>query len=217
MNPEWREIDIHGCDSLEKIAFGPICACKNNRRIWRHNASTSRSLDVRSTVLTSQCYVRTDRPWRQLRNERSMIVLANLCVQCIKIIHSLLVMWFANDIHSWLRHSWKSLANHLTDDQKIFIHGNACIILYIHMTNVKASTWFTCAQNYRLTDWRQPSLIWRGKAASMSYRRVYDDVIKWKHFPRYWPFVRGIHLSPVTSPHKDQWRGVWCFLWSATE
>ena len=22
-----------------------------------------------------------------------------------------------------------------------------------------------------------------------------DDVIKWKHFPRYWPFVRGIHRS----------------------
>ena len=21
---------------------------------------------------------------------------------------------------------------------------------------------------------------------------VHDDVIKWKHFPRYWPFVRGI-------------------------
>ena len=35
----------------------------------------------------------------------------------------------------------------------------------------------------------------------------HDDVIKWKHFPRYWPFVRGIHRSPVNSPHKDQWRG----------
>ena len=23
--------------------------------------------------------------------------------------------------------------------------------------------------------------------------RGHDDVIKWKHFPRYWPFVRGIH------------------------
>ena len=23
----------------------------------------------------------------------------------------------------------------------------------------------------------------------------HDDVIKWKHFPRYWPFVRGIHWS----------------------
>ena len=22
---------------------------------------------------------------------------------------------------------------------------------------------------------------------------AHDDVIKWKHFPRYWPFVRGIH------------------------
>ena len=33
-----------------------------------------------------------------------------------------------------------------------------------------------------------------------------DDAIKWKHFPRYWPFVRGIHRSPVNSPHKGQWR-----------
>ena len=39
--------------------------------------------------------------------------------------------WFANDFHSWLRHSWKSLANHPTRDQKIIIHGNSCIILYI--------------------------------------------------------------------------------------
>ena len=31
--------------------------------------------------------------------------------------------------------------------------------------------------------------------------------IKWKHFPRYWPIVRAINRSPVTSPHKGQWRG----------
>ena len=36
--------------------------------------------------------------------------------------------------------------------------------------------------------------------------RTHDDVIKWKHFPRYWPFVRGIHRWPVNSPHKGQWR-----------
>ena len=35
----------------------------------------------------------------------------------------------------------------------------------------------------------------------------HDDVIKWKHYPRYCPFVRGIHRSPVNSPHKGQWRG----------
>ena len=36
---------------------------------------------------------------------------------------------------------------------------------------------------------------------------THDDVIKWKHFPHNWPFVRGIHRSPVNSPHKGQWRG----------
>ena len=40
---------------------------------------------------------------------------------------------------------------------------------------------------------------------------TYDDVIKWKHFPRYWPFVRGIHRSPMNSPHKGQWRGALMF------
>ena len=39
----------------------------------------------------------------------------------------------------------------------------------------------------------------------------HDDVIKWNHFPRYWPFVRGIHRSPVNSPHKRQWRGALMF------
>ena len=60
-------------------------------------------------------------------------------------------MRFANDFHSWLRHSWKLLANRLTRDPKIVIsspvkiigkshhewpkiviHGNSYIILYIN-------------------------------------------------------------------------------------
>ena len=43
------------------------------------------------------------------------------------------------------------------------------------------------------------------------YHGRHDDVIKWKHFPRYWPFVWGIHRSPVNSPHKGQWRGALMF------
>ena len=31
-------------------------------------------------------------------------------------------------------------------------------------------------------------------------------------WPRYWPFVRGIHQSPVNSPHKGQWRA-WINRW----
>ena len=43
------------------------------------------------------------------------------------------------------------------------------------------------------------------------YAKAYDDVIKWRHFPRYWPFVWGIHRWPVNSPHKCQWRGAFGF------
>ena len=39
----------------------------------------------------------------------------------------------------------------------------------------------------------------------------HDDVIKWKHFPCNWPFVRGIHRSPVNFQHKDQWRRAFRF------
>ena len=45
----------------------------------------------------------------------------------------------------------------------------------------------------------------------MSTFSKHDDVIKWQHFPRYWPFVRGIHRSPVNSPHKGQWHGALLF------
>ena len=48
-------------------------------------------------------------------------------------------------------------------------------------------------------------------SVSIVLSKYHDDVIKWKHFPRYWPFVRGIHRSPVTSPHRGQWRGALMF------
>ena len=46
--------------------------------------------------------------------------------------------------------------------------------------------------------------------------RYHDDVIKWKHFLRYWPFVRGIHRSPVNSPQNVQWRRTLMFslIWA---
>ena len=34
----------------------------------------------------------------------------------------------------------------------------------------------------------------------------HDDVMKWNHFPRYWPFVRGNHRAKASDA------GLWCFL-----
>ena len=55
----------------------------------------------------------------------------------------------------------------------------------------------------RTNTWWSRSLTYNGGN--------HDDVIKWKHFPRYWPFVRGIHRLTVNSPHKGQWRGALMF------
>ena len=75
-----------------------------------------------------------------------------------------------------------------------------------------------------LSQWSPSSLMYlcgtRGRCvndASISLQHIcgrwrngttayHDDVIKWKHFPRNWPFVREIHRSPVNFPHKGQWR-----------
>ena len=52
---------------------------------------------------------------------------------------------------------------------------------------------------------------WDPKKRPQVARSPHDDVIKWKHFPRNWPFVRKIHRSPVNFPHKGQWRGALMF------
>ena len=49
------------------------------------------------------------------------------------------------------------------------------------------------------------------------YKHKHDDVIKWKHFPRYWPFVRGIHRSRWIPRTKTSYAELWWFLWSAPE
>ena len=45
----------------------------------------------------------------------------------------------------------------------------------------------------------------------------HDDVIKWKHFPRNWPFVRGIDRSRWIPHTKASDAELWCFLLSASD
>ena len=56
------------------------------------------------------------------------------------------------------------------------------------------------------------ALIWPVFLQMTPFKMAHDDVIKWKHFPCYWPFVRGIHRWPVNPPHKGQWR--WALMFS---
>ena len=54
---------------------------------------------------------------------------------------------------------------------------------------------------------RTPIAVSDNDATCNLESNAHDDVIKWKHFLRYWPFVR----SPVNSPLKGQWRGALMF------
>ena len=62
----------------------------------------------------------------------------------------------------------------------------------------------------RIHNWYHLSTAAKGVCKYGTFCPKHDDVIKWKHFPRDWPFARGIH-PPVNSPHKGQWRGALMF------
>ena len=55
--------------------------------------------------------------------------------------------------------------------------------------------------------WHHTSIM----ACQITANWPHDDVNKWKHCPRYWPFARGIPRLPVNSPRKGQWRGALMF------
>ena len=86
----------------------------------------------------------------------------------------------------------------LNQNTKLLIHENAFEVVIREMVAI-------CPGKDELI-----ALHWPEKT---SFKMAHDDVIKWKHFPRYWPFVWGIHRSPVNSLHKGQWRGalMFCF------
>ena len=80
---------------------------------------------------------------------------------------------------------------------------------------VKVIAWFGTGENCHLNQ-RRPSTLthmasppkWVGYNILWKlYSMCHDDVIKWKHFPRYWPSVR----SPGNTPHKGLWRGAFMF------
>ena len=54
-----------------------------------------------------------------------------------------------------------------------------------------------------------------GKSNIISSWLTWTHYVWWRlqmeTFPRYWPFVQGIHRSPVNSPHKGRWRGAFMF------
>ena len=77
----------------------------------------------------------------------------------------------------------------------------------LHMLALKKCTWHF--QRYYFSFKATAYNLWVKYTLEMitkTHTDTHDDVIKWKHFPRYWPLVRGIHRSPELR-YKEQYCG----------
>ena len=122
--------------------------------------------------------------------------------------HRYPVIWINNHISGFIRvvatHPYPNCLTKLPLNVSMIMswHGNAFRITGPLWGESTVHWWITLTKGQWCVPLVFPSLIvWTS----------HDDVIKWKHFPRYWPFVRGIHRSPVNTPHKGRWRGVLMF------
>ena len=88
-----------------------------------------------------------------------------------------------------------------TGDSRLLPHENL-LSREINEINIEFRT-FNCL-HIKLTVWFRAHVV---NPTAVEAWVVHDDVNKW----RYWPFVRGIHRSPVNYPYKGQWRGALMF------
>ena len=99
-------------------------------------------------------------------------------------------------------------------------HTYGCIVISVRVRSVESMCYAIWNNLGQLLDpnfsWVTPTLAtgalrWLIIKHAQQGHVIHDDVIKWKHFPCYWPFVWGIHRSPVNSLHKGQWLGALMF------
>ena len=94
---------------------------------------------------------------------------------------------FANNFHEWRSHKWKSLANRLRSEPKIFIHGNKCFILFL--TCYFMSWTYYSTKNY-----------YRSLISPLSLWTVFSDLVLWRH-----------HSWSLTS-HERRVLALWCHV-----
>ena len=119
----------------------------------------------------------------------------------------------ADDISMSGRYHWKASSKTTQTNRETshdhLIYENICIYTWYTLAVLNCGFFIKKIHNHAFakTDVRIQTNDWI----------KHDDIIKWKHFPRYCPFVRGVYRSPVNSPHKGQWRGALLyslvFLW----
>ena len=119
------------------------------------------------------------------------------------------VMWFAKDFHEWRSHEWKSLANHLTSDQKVVIHGNECIILFLTRYfmpwahNSATNKHWSLISPLPLTTVFSDLTLWRHHSWSVTSRER-EALALWRHLHRLFLHAQ-IGAKAVFTSEKQAW------------
>ena len=107
----------------------------------------------------------------------------------------------------WLTGHWPSSVRHTVHSTK-YGYGIVLFVIILYVMNLLYHTFLT--ETFDSFNYYSGLHHWQwgnGMLARDITLNPMHGVLKWKHFPRYWPFVWGIHRSAVNSPHKGQWRG----------
>ena len=193
----------------DKPLFGPVMAlfavaCK------RHSASTKSSRRETLTSYSKQGMIKVH-PTNHARMHiqiahRYVSVTFNISIISISFRVSSLPLWQS---HGCSRTSRVTVKDTNQQENVCIIHGIYCIQVVNGVTADCSGLYIRSISDEICT---QLSCDLLGCRYIMRYcHACHDDVIKWKHFPCYWPFVRGIRRSPVNSPHKGQWHGALMF------
>ena len=111
-----------------------------------------------------------------------------------------LFLYQTNDPCTYLFHTTEALISHSE-----ITHNSI-----LHYTNYQVN-WYKWYVWYKTYIFQNSNRITSQNITTPIPCVPHDDVIKWKHFPRYCLFVMGIQRSSVNSPHRIQWRGVLTF------
>ena len=123
--------------------------------------------------------------------------------------HAVLLIWlYIFNVHdNYVNHLCLSYLTNTTLFLKCLIQHTLHILLLTTLSDIWLTPKIIINMTYAVKDMKCWKLLHKNVLMKSIIYHIHDGVIKWKHFPRYWPFVRGIHRSPVHSPHKGQWRG----------
>ena len=117
--------------------------------------------------------------------------------------------------HGWLMGNWGEggIWAHVYDDIITWKHFLHCWLVCEEkppFDSLQYSLMLVCEENHQWIPLSKLPVIW--DAMTFMWHAYHDDVIKWKHVPRYWHLC-GEFTGPRWIPHtKASDVELWCFL-----